>query len=649
MVGWHFMPKRRGDTTRDSLQDEFFATDAISNQAEALVREGIQNALDAAVDGSCVYVRIGLFTGKAATAPSKVSPFMEGLWPHIASQQSGLHEPPSPTDPCPFLVFEDFGTSGLNGDVAQSKKEDHEKNGFFTFFRAEGYSDKGDEDRGRWGVGKIVFPKASAIRSFWGLTVRSSDHQRLLMGRAILKTHEVHGEPFLPDGYYGIVEDEFVMPISDDGIINQLREAFRLNRNDESGLSVVVPWCDSEMSVSDITKAVIEGYFYPILTKALIVSLDGPDGQRNEISDTKLVGSLARLDEGFSKSMRPLIELAIWARDASKMNFCKTPRPPESGALKWNQSLMPTDLAKAIRAKLSSGEPIAIRVQMPVREKGAYLKWSYFDVFMIRDGLEQRTRPVFVREGIIIPDVRGKSTHGIRALVVIEDKPLAKMLGDAENPAHTQWQKDGSKYKGKYPYGEENIRFVANSVAQLVSLATENEQEADPAVLIDLFSLPASPDAQDSIKVRGKRPNAKNQGPEPAITPQLPPAKPKPFLLQQVAGGFRLTHGDTEAATPRALEVRVAYDLRTGNPLRKYHTADFELDKAPIQIGDDLSGMEIVERRLNFMKLKILQPAFKLSVTGFDENRDIYVQVLVREGDDGDSADELHGAEEDQA
>src|SRR6266481_1159879 len=44
---WHFRPYAPGEKTRDPIQGEFFATDAIRNPAEALIREGIQNSLDA--------------------------------------------------------------------------------------------------------------------------------------------------------------------------------------------------------------------------------------------------------------------------------------------------------------------------------------------------------------------------------------------------------------------------------------------------------------------------------------------------------------------------------------------------------------------------------------------------------------------------
>ena len=55
---------------------------------------------------------------------------------------NGLANVPGPGSHCPYLVFDDFGTTGLDGDVTQWHKVEGTRNGFFTFFRAEGQSDK---------------------------------------------------------------------------------------------------------------------------------------------------------------------------------------------------------------------------------------------------------------------------------------------------------------------------------------------------------------------------------------------------------------------------------------------------------------------------------------------------------------------------
>jgi hypothetical protein len=45
---WHFNQRRACDRMRDSANDAFFTAESLENLSEALVREGIQNSLDAA-------------------------------------------------------------------------------------------------------------------------------------------------------------------------------------------------------------------------------------------------------------------------------------------------------------------------------------------------------------------------------------------------------------------------------------------------------------------------------------------------------------------------------------------------------------------------------------------------------------------------
>jgi hypothetical protein len=59
---------------------------------------------------------------------------------HFHAPGNGLREPPTKTELCPYLVFEDFTTTGLEGDLTQSDPLDGVRNSFFYFFRAEGRS-----------------------------------------------------------------------------------------------------------------------------------------------------------------------------------------------------------------------------------------------------------------------------------------------------------------------------------------------------------------------------------------------------------------------------------------------------------------------------------------------------------------------------
>src|SRR5437870_868053 len=103
---WRFSQQRPGDPTRDPIVGEFFSSDAISNPAQALVREGIQNSMDASAPDGVVEVRITLANAHWALSPKRANFWLDGAWPHFAAKGNGLRNPPSSSDVCPFALFE---------------------------------------------------------------------------------------------------------------------------------------------------------------------------------------------------------------------------------------------------------------------------------------------------------------------------------------------------------------------------------------------------------------------------------------------------------------------------------------------------------------------------------------------------------------
>jgi len=630
MASWHFTPLRPIDKIREPIQGEFFEDESISNPGEALVREGIQNSLDACPDGQTVLVRIFVSGKDQAASPSQLAPYLEGAWEHLRAEGNGLRNVPVPAEPCPFLVFEDFGTTGLVGDTSQHKPLEGVENPFFYFFRAEGRSDKSGQERGRWGVGKCVFPRASRINAIFGLTVRADDRKKLLMGEAVLRSHPVGGSWYSTAGWFGLSADEDrpVMPLDDAPRVADFCKVFDIQRGDESGLSIVVPWYNLDMTDEQLVRAVARHYFFPILTGDLEVIVETPS-LKTILNAAELIPAVERIGGELVEELRPLLRLAQWARDRKEEEFLVLKPPATTGAPKWSAELIQEETGEAIRTALEKGEPVAIRVPLEVRKKNAEPEPSFFNVFIVRDGGEHSGSTVFVRKGITIAGVQPARVPGVRSLVIAEDKPLATLLGDAENPGHTKWQA-GDNFKDKYVYGKSYLDFVRASVHKILQILSEEDTKADPTLLVDFFSLPAP--EEPGIKTRTKK-GRKSSVPKVVIPPPPPPR----FRVRKVGGGFSVVPGDPSAERPRTLEIRVAYDTTHGNPLKKYHGADFQLNKAPIMLEPPPQGLDITQCERNRIVAAVRAPDFALNVTGFDENRDLYVRVVVKENTDGDS------------
>jgi len=316
MMHWHYRTVQPNEKERNPVPGEFFSEQAIAQPSQALVREAIQNSLDAHTSDEPVTVRFYLSGTTKALSADRTKFWFGDAWDHLAAPKNGLSGPPTKSDACPYLVVEDFGTTGLQGDPSQyQSSEDDRENRIFAFFRAEGVSQKSGQQGGRWGIGKTVFPRSSRISSLVGLTVREDDRAHLMLGTSTLFCHSVNGKRYAPDGFMGEVgEQGKVLPIEDTRVIQLLERDFTLQRGNEPGLSIVVPYFDPKISVGDIAKAVVSEYFYPILLDRLIVRIHSPeDGRPITLDSETLIGFL---NEGKCEpALKAVVDLVIWARE----------------------------------------------------------------------------------------------------------------------------------------------------------------------------------------------------------------------------------------------------------------------------------------------------------------------------------------------
>jgi len=634
MAEWFFRAKTPGELNREPVESEFFATDAISDPGMALVREAIQNSLDERrADEDTVLVRIRL-SGPARAVPRQTAEaFLCGAWEHLAAEGNGLMpgQLPAPDEPCSYVVIEDFGTTGLEGDPGQPfQPPDDRKNKFYHFFRAEGQSDKEAADRGSWGVGKCVFTRSSRINGMFGFSVRESDGARLLMGKITLKSHWLDGD-YCQEGFFGIPPEGgsgLVMPVHDVAVLDGFCDAFDLQRGMEPGLSVVVPWPWEEITQEKLVEAVLRDYFWPIMAGQLEVVVETPDVEACLEADSILAEARA-MEDGFAAEHIPLLEFAQWAISLPEEERVEIGMPDPGARWQWSGDLVTDELADSMGGSFEEYRPIAVRVPVTVRPREGKPQRSFFDVYFRRAHDAQRDRPTFIREGLIIPNVNAPRTRGVIGLVVVEDGPLAEFLRDAENPSHTEWQHDGSKFRGKYISGGSDLEFVKRGVHELVKILTEADTTEDRTVLADVFSIPA-----DVLAVPAGESGGVDKGDEPEEQPPpIPPPKPQAFTITRIGGGFRVAGVPTRAApSPAALEVRVAYDTRRGDPLRRYDPADFALDDGTITL--DAEGLEVIDRGENRLLARVVDPEFGLTVTGFDPNRDLYIRAEGRQLDD---------------
>jgi len=453
-ASWRFNTVRPGDRTRESQVEKFFKAEG--DRADPIVREGIQNSLDAAPDDKIVRVRLTLGARKTADGLSLWKKYAAELEPHLNALGDKLADPPQSSDAFRFLVFEDFETSGLKGDPAQWQIVEGVKNGFFEFFRAEGVSTKEGSSRGRHGVGKFVFMAASRVRTIFGLT-RRDDGRELLMGTTVLRHHHLDGTHYMPDGWYGLDDpnaEHNVLPLENDPAIAAFKQDFHVSRNTESGLTIVVPWLDPVVQRNSLIRAVVEGYFFPLMRNLLVVEVVDENGDCEKIDHVTLRDVVDRQGEEYTRQVLPRLKLAEEALQAKSFVALQQP-PGENSAPKWSSECFTSENIADIRAKTNGGEMLALKVPTRIRRKGERAsEESSFEIFLRREQGSGEFDAHFIRQGILVSEVRPRRVPGLRAIVSIDDGPLATFLGDAENPAHTEWL---SEHVKQYSFNKATI------------------------------------------------------------------------------------------------------------------------------------------------------------------------------------------------
>jgi hypothetical protein len=615
---WHFREFRPGDNVSDpDFARALFSGDD-SAEARSLVRESIQNSLDARrTPTTPVIVRFAIRTGPRAAASAAAKRFFAGLWPHILSGDSGLQDAPNTQHSIPYLVVEDFGTHGLRGDPAVWSPFEAERNAFFLFFRALGKSGKEGEDRGRWGVGKFVFPMSSRCHALLALTVPSHDPKSLVMGRSVLKTHRANSVSFHPDGHWGFRDESgLVLPTTDEDTARSLRAVFDIRRVAEPGLSVVVPWLRSEITGAAIRDAVAGEYFLPILRGELTVEVD-----ENGSTTTIDAGWLTEMAHTLSPPLtRARVELGLEAATWPSADVVNLSGSQSSGDYGWESSRLTDPQRERSLSKLEAGGVVGFRVPTCARPKGVELLATHFDVFIQHVQGLGHTRPLIVREGITIAEDRTKALHDYVALLVIDDRALATFVGDAETPAHNALQYD--LVKAKYTLAGKLIELLRYAPSRIIGELEGGDRSADRSLLAAFFPF-ADPTPAPR---RPKTPAPSHEGDEIEEVPDIPTHAPR-FRIGKVRTGFSVS-GTGAIALGARIRIECGYDLRRGNPLRKYRQLDFALGR---DVSYNVDGLVVEEAVGNRFVGVVTEPLFQSLFAGFDENRNVFVRVIVDE------------------
>ncbi len=324
--------------------------------------------------------------------------------------------------------------------------------------------------------------------------MRFDDKRRLLVGQSILRSHEVEGKSYTPDGWYGRKPDgkEAWAPVEDRDVISEFEQDFCLERKREPGLSLVVPFCDPGWTVEAVTDVVVADYFYPILNEDLVVTIEGP-GRTIVLQSESLEQILGDCSEEIRLVVGPQLDLSRWAINTlSGSGGLILKHTTPRNASRWTRRTIDSESFAALSHALQQDGRVAVRVPVTVQARGENSTETSFDLFLRKDDSGINHRTLFIRDGLVISDVRSRPVRNAAVLMIATAPALTRFLGDAENPAHTEWHEETSHFKGKYVHGPATLRFIRNAAAELCQMLAEEPDEDDSEVLLDVFSVGTS-------------------------------------------------------------------------------------------------------------------------------------------------------------
>ena len=644
---WRFARMTPAQIHQDPVQGEFFSREA--DLPGRLVREAIQNSLDARRGDDPVRVRFVFSGERNALPPHRAARYLDGLEEHVAavvdaggmstgaSDDDDEHEERAAYDalacfdkPMDYLVVEDFGTTGLSGDIT-ANTEREPGNDFWGFFRSIGISPKGEDSAGSWGLGKWVFPDASIINAYLGMTQREDEENWLLMGMTLLKSHHLgEGAERKQYPYYGsfAAHDEapderwLPLPVDADDFVQEAVRDFNLERLEDPGLSVIVPYPKDELTPAAIARAVLTQYFLPIVRGDLSVEIVHPDEETRTIDADDILHEADRIlpsrrDDESPASLRRAIELARWAIAPGRAHI-ELPARNIAGALGGRD-----DLA-AIRERYENGNQLAFRLTTSARaRKDDRLLNTSFHLYLERDDDLDKGHDYFMRGPLRIPNMDNIERHKARALVLVDgESPLGHMLRDAEGPAHESWNTNEQRLKDNWIGSYERVQDVRRAAERLLLRLVERPRERQMDALADLF--PGDPS-------RIGKGQSRKQGDRTEPRPP-PPPRPSPLQVDSPAGAFvvRKPTGSEKPVAGTVWSLRFAYDTVRGSPFTVFEAGvrqgspDFSLDEGLEMDGTEGCEVEVVGP--NALRFEVTDEAFRLRVSGFDE-RDVKVEV----------------------
>ena len=550
------------------------------------------------------------------------------------------------------LLVEDYNATGLVGDPNKlfptpdgrgGYDRESVANTFFWFMRSQGSHRPITGRGGSWGLGKLAFPLASAVRTFFVVTTRQ-DGSRHLAGQAVLKNHYFREwwesmMYFAQDDLIGHSPHHWGA-ISDDSSVDNFCSTFKVERgNSQPGTSMVIPLPKAVLNLGDLALCLLSNYCVPIMEGKLVIELSKEDGHLDVIDASNIRGALAselpwdRLPRYLSGSRVPNPAWTTKERMGELIRIYESMKgegeehveltlgtPTTNSAPDTNEQfdrILPergSEELDVVRDAFQTNQIVSVRGQIPVHHRvSGDIEYGSYDLVLRKCEDPFDAEAHFYRDQISLPLNLDKkpASEGVSSLLIIsgEQNPLAELLRQSEGPAHLKWDPRENRMKRQYEYGPTTISFLKQIVSKIVNRITSVQSEKED-IWTDIFSLGEVPPPPEPIDRRFR-------------------------IVEQEHGGFTITPlEESEELSGRQFTIRVGYPkpfkLKVGTPPdhRAIDVHPMSWDSNGATITRDVAATD-GNICLDRVRMTITDPDFEVELHGLDT--ELKAQVIVTE------------------
>lgn len=429
---WHFGIREGGSDTADNIDAKFF----IDNYA-SLVRESLQNSLDAQLDGEkpvVVTYRFGKLEIPSDSSLFEVERYIKGclaLHPNRNDRVNRAYRPmleyiqnAKHSQTIGFLEVSDSNTLGMD---YTDEEEMITNTRFYSFAKSIGNSSKDSDTRGgSYGLGKAVFYKNSSMRTII-ISTKTEDGAVAFEGIASLCTSKVDNKKREATGYF--CDNDLERPTTSE---TKIPKVFQ---REQCGTSIFIIGIDDNpinqsTCYNEIKKAVASHFWLSILHKKLIVEVGD-----EKIDDSNITAVAA---EYFSPS-----------DEDSPIPFIETVSYAESGIIKGYD-----------------------KIEKEVPKLGKCLLYVHKEKSGLNIVLNMRKTEMLIYQQSML---KGYGYYGV--FVCLGDKGN-KILRMAEDPAHKIWNSNNcenneDKSAAKQAIQEKN-KFIKDGIIECFGGQNEN-------------------------------------------------------------------------------------------------------------------------------------------------------------------------------